>query len=235
MITLYRYGSFFGLPDASPFCFKAMMLLKIAGLEWKDDFGGLRKAPKGKMPYISDDGTIIADSTLIRFHIEDKYGFDFEAGLDEEQKGIAWSVEKMLEDHVYWILLNDRWCHDANFNKGPRKFFDSAPAPIRGFIANMVRKKLIKATKAHGMGRHTNAEIHKFGKKAVASVAAILGDKPYFMGETVCGVDATVYAFMETLGREGFDTPMIAEVASHKNLRAYLDRMQAEWFPQSGG
>ncbi len=231
MITLYRFGSFFGLPDASPFCFKTMVLLKIAGLEFKSDFTGMRKAPKGKMPYIVDDGKTITDSTLIRFHIEEKYGFDFEAGLSDEQKGIAWAVEKMLEDHVYWVLLNDRWCNIENFNIGARKFFDVAPAPIRSFIANMVRKKIVKASKAHGMGRHSDAEVHEFGRHAIASVASVLGDKPYLMGDKICGADATAFAFLESLGAKGFDTPMIDEVDAHENLRAYLDRMRKQWFP----
>ena len=35
MITLYTFGPFFGQPDASPFVIKAMLLLKMAGLDYK--------------------------------------------------------------------------------------------------------------------------------------------------------------------------------------------------------
>ena len=31
MITLYTFGPKFGLPDPSPFCMKALVLLKMAG------------------------------------------------------------------------------------------------------------------------------------------------------------------------------------------------------------
>ena len=89
MITLYTFGPYFGLPDASPFVTKAMLLLKIAGLAYSEDRGGYFKAPKGKLPYINDDGLIIADSTFIRFHVEKKYGFDYDAGLNAEQIGRA--------------------------------------------------------------------------------------------------------------------------------------------------
>jgi hypothetical protein len=37
MITLYTFGSYFGLPDRSPFVTKAMLLLKFAGLELSED------------------------------------------------------------------------------------------------------------------------------------------------------------------------------------------------------
>ena len=66
MITLYGFGPAFGLPDPSPFVTKAETLLKMAAVPYRTALGNLRKAPKGKLPYIDDDGAVIADSTLIR-------------------------------------------------------------------------------------------------------------------------------------------------------------------------
>src|SRR4051812_24609446 len=63
------------------------MLLKLARLAYRVDTGGFRKAPKGKLPYIDDDGTIVADSTFIRLHLERKHGIDFDAGLDADAAG----------------------------------------------------------------------------------------------------------------------------------------------------
>ena len=122
MITLYIFGPWFGLPDGSPFVTKAMILLKLAGLEFSEDRGGYFAAPKGKLPCIDDAGEKIADSTLIRLHIEKKYGFDFDAGLSAEQKAVGWAVEKMCEDHVYWLVLGDRWLDDRHFRAGAGAF-----------------------------------------------------------------------------------------------------------------
>lgn len=80
MITLYTFGPAFGLPDPSPFVTKAEMLLKLAGLPYQTNTKGFRKAPKGKLPYIEDAGTIIPDSTFIRWHLEQKYHVDFDRG-----------------------------------------------------------------------------------------------------------------------------------------------------------
>src|SRR4051812_34985769 len=87
MITLYAFGPAFGLPDPSPFVTKAEMLLKLAGLPYRTDTGGFRKAPKGKLPYIDDDGTIVADSTFIRFHLERKHGIDLRRRVEPRAKG----------------------------------------------------------------------------------------------------------------------------------------------------
>jgi hypothetical protein len=61
MITLYTFGPYFGLPDASPFVIKAMLLLKFAGLDYREDRGGFRKAPKGKLPKFPYAGVRYAD------------------------------------------------------------------------------------------------------------------------------------------------------------------------------
>ena len=126
MITLYTFGPLFGLPDPSPFVMKAEMLLKLAKLEYQASTKGFLRAPKGKLPYIDDDGTIVADSTLIRLHLEQKYGIDFDRGLSPRDRGIAWAAEKMLEDHLYWVLVYWRWMNDANFERGPGATSSSA-------------------------------------------------------------------------------------------------------------
>ncbi len=233
MITLYKFGPHFGLPDASPFCVKAELLLKISGLEYETDIGGFNKAPKGKQPYIHDDGEVIADSTFIRLHIEDKYGFEFDAGLDDRAAGIAWAAEKMCEDHLYWVAINERWINDTNFNRGPRKFFDAAPALIRPLVTRSVRKKVKNNAKAHGLGRHATREIHILAERAIAALAGILGDNKYLMGDKICGADATVSAFLDCLSCKHFETPVIAMVESRKNLADYRDRMRREWFPDT--
>ena len=123
MITLQVFGPGFGLPDPSPFCMKADILLQMSGLPHERKIGNMRRAPKGKLPLIIDAGEIVADSTFIRLHLERKYGIDFDKGLTPEQRGIAWAVEKMLEDHLYWFVVSERWANDSNFNRGPLQFF----------------------------------------------------------------------------------------------------------------
>ena len=61
----------------------------MSGQPFRADTGGFNKAPKGKLPYIDDDGQKIADSTFIRRHLESKYGIDFDQGLSAEQRAIA--------------------------------------------------------------------------------------------------------------------------------------------------
>lgn len=231
MITLYTFGPFFGSPDASPFVMKGEMLLKIAGLPYETSTRGFTRAPKGKLPYIKDGDAIIADSTLIRLHLEKKYGFDFDRGLSERDKGVAWNVEKMLEDHLYWVMVYWRWMIDENFDRGPRHFFDRAPALLRPLICAMVRKKVRANLHGHGIGRHSDVEKSALADRGVQALSQVLGDNRYLMGDQVCGADATAFAFIAGGLPEVFVSPLQKKLAGTPNLVAYHDRMMAEFFP----
>ena len=231
MITLYTFGSFFGLPDPSPFVMKAEMLLKLSGLPYQTNTRGFTKAPKGKLPYIEDGGALVADSTHIRLYLERKYGIDFDKSLSPREKGIAWTTDKMLEDHFYWHLIYWRWMNDPNFERGPKAFFNRAPAIIRPFVVKAVRKRIRGNLHAHGLGRHSEAENNVTGARALESLAQILGDNKYFLGATPCSADATVFAFVAGTLCQTFESPLRTALAGMSNLVAYNNRMMTEFFP----
>jgi glutathione S-transferase len=231
MITLATFGPAFGLPDPSPFVTKAEVLLKMSELPFTAKPMGVRKAPKGKLPYIEDDGQLIADSTFIRLHLERKYNIEFDRGLTPAQKGAAWATEKMLEDQFYWVIVSERWLDDANFAKGPAMFFSSIPAPIRPIIVRVVRRGLRKTLLAHGLGRHNEKEIQELGERAIMAVADQLGSNEYLTGSQPCGADATVYAFMSGALCTRFDSKMRPYVAQQSNIVRYCERMRDKFHP----
>jgi glutathione S-transferase len=234
MITLFTFGPGFGLPDPSPFVTKAEMLLKIAGLPYRTDPSGFNKAPKGKLPYIDDEGERIADSTFIRLHLEKKYGVDFNRGLDAAQRATAWAFEKMAEDNLYWSVMDARWIDDANFDKGPRGFFARVPAPVRPFVVAMVRRQVRKTLHAQGTGRHSPDEIVALATRGIDAISDYLGQKPFFMGAEATGVDATMFAFTAGMLCPAFETPLRTAAERHDNLRRYVSRMTARYYPELG-
>lgn len=232
MIELHAFGPGFGLPDPSPFCIKAELLLKLSGLPYERKRGNMRKAPKGKLPMIVDDGETIADSTLIRLHLERRHGVDLDKGLTPEQRGAAWAVEKMLEDHVYWMIVQERWAVDANFDRGPRHFFNVVPAPLRPIVIGMVKRKVRQNLQAHGMGRYSAAERLELAQQAIGAVSAVLGERRHLMRDEPCWADATVGAFLIAGLSPVFESPLREVIESHPNLTAYAARVRAAYFPE---
>jgi glutathione S-transferase len=231
MITLYGSSAHFGLPEASPFVMKTAILLKMAGLDYKAGSSDFKKAPKGKIPFIDDNGTLIADSTFIRFYLEEKYKIDFDKGLSNEQKAIGWATEKLCEEQLYWTIVQDRWMDEVNFQKGPMEFFKEAPALIRPLIATIVKKKISKTLHAQGTSRFSQEERNILTERTINSISTILGTKPWLLGDAPSAADASVAAFISGALCPLFDTYMFKTVKEHPNLIAYRDRAFKIFFP----
>ncbi len=231
MLTLNVFGPYFGLPDGSPFCIKALMLMKLSGLKYETTKMSFRKAPKGKAPYLQDGNVLIADSHFILKHLESKHGIDFSAGYSKEDVAESWAVARMLEEHFYFLSMNVRWLDDKNFWKGPYQFFDDAPAPIRKLIAGVVRKKVRKTHNLQGLGRHTAEERLELAKGDIDATETMLGNKKYFLGDRVTGADASVFAFLWAGGCSFFESPIGDYIRTRPVIMSYITRMRDEFFP----
>jgi glutathione S-transferase len=232
MITLYAFGSNFGLPDPSPFVMKTEIHLKMAKLGYRREQTGPQGAPKGKLPYIDDDGVLVADSVFIRAYLEKTYAVDFDAGLNDTQKALAWTVERMIEDHLYWIMVHARWANDANFAKGPAHFFDGAPEAVREAIRQEGRKGVMAILHGQGIGRHSVAEIGDIAEQSFSALSRLLGDKPYLTGQRPCGADASLFGLVAGVLTPLFETPVRRAAERHENLVNYRDRMMARYYPE---
>jgi glutathione S-transferase len=228
MITFYGFGSAFGLPDPSPFVMKSEIQLKMAGVPYRFERGAPPAAPKGKIPFIRSGAHRVGDSTFIRAHIEKEYGFDFDSGLRAEQRALAWAVERMLEDHLYFAILAARWLDDENWEKGPSHFFDGAPEGVAQASREQVRRTL----HGHGIGRHREDEIAELGGRSLASLSTLLGDKPFLFGDAPCGADATAFAFAAAALTPFFESALRKRAESHPNLASYCERSMRRFYPE---
>ena len=233
MITLFGFGPSMGLPETSPYVTKTEVQLKMAGLEYrKDTTTTFSRAPKGKLPYIEDDGQLIADSTFIRGYIQKKYGVDLDAGLSVRQRGEAWAVERMVEDHLGWVAMYAFWLMPENFAKGPAHFFDGAPEAVRAKLREDALARVTAAVHAHGIGRHNEDEIFRLGSLSLLALSEILDDRPFITGDKPCGADATVFAFTSRIVGPFIDSPLRQAALKHTNLVDYAGRMMRTYYPE---
>ncbi|MHB1056351.1 MAG: glutathione S-transferase family protein [Rhodanobacter sp.] len=233
-LTLYATRLGFGLPDTSPFVLKTEVQLKMAGLAYDRASAIPPQAPNGKLPFIDDHGEVVSDSTFIRAHVERKYGVDLDAGLDAQQRAQAWAIERLLEDHLYFAMVWFRWIDPDNFAKGPAHFADAAPQAERAALREQMQARKAAELQAQGLGRHAPQRIAELGRRSIDALAELLGDKPYFMGESPTGVDATAFGMLACVGTPFFDTPLRRTAEAHANLAAYVARMMARYYPRHG-
>ena len=232
MITLYGFGTGFGLPELSPFVTKTEVQLKMADLAYQKLKAMPPASPKGQLPYIDDEGESVADSTFIRAHIERKYGFDFDDGLDEPQRAQAWAVERMIEHHIYWALVGTRWVDRQNFDKGPAHFFDAAPEDRRQELRDTARTAVAGSYRLSGLGRHAPEETLELASRSLSALSVLLGGKLYLMGNKPCGADATAFGALAGLMTPFFDSPLRRRAMQYADLTDYVDRMMELFYPE---
>ncbi len=177
MITLYGSFPAFGLPQASPFVMKTEVQLKMAEIPYRLERGSRDDGPKGKIPYIVEAHQKIGDSTFIRDYIEKTHGIDLDRGLTPDMRARSWAIERMLEDHLYWAIVHDRWMDDHNFTIGPAHFFDTMPFALRDETRAEARRHVGAMLVGQGLGRHSKEEITDLACRSIAALAALLGNK----------------------------------------------------------
>ena len=229
MIIVHGFGPYFGMPEGSPFVMKTMIQLELAGLEYEHRASGVAGAPAGKVPYIEDEGKVITDSTLIRRHIERKYEIDLDAGLTRQLRAVAWSIEKMAEDHLYFALIDLRWRDDRNFETGPARFFDRVPMPLRALVRRIARARMKNTLHLQGTSRLPRAVVEENAGRDIDALATLLGDSGYLMGDAPTAVDGFIYGILSNLLVPIFETGLRRRIESQTNLVAYVERMRARF------
>ncbi|MDH4288663.1 MAG: glutathione S-transferase N-terminal domain-containing protein, partial [Aquincola sp.] len=153
MIKLFQFAPAFGLPNASPFCMKMETYLRMAGLPFElVNSGDVMKAPKHKLPYIDDGGNVVADTTFIIEYLKGRYGDPLDAALSPLERALATAFQRLIEENLYWAVVQTRWADDAGWARTRVAFFGAMPAPLRWFVPALARRGVLGEMRGHGMG-----------------------------------------------------------------------------------
>ncbi len=233
MITLYQFEPALGLPNASPFCMKVENYLRMAKLPYQAplvslfDFG---KAPKGKMPYIDDDGKVVADSSFIIEYLKQTHGDPLDGWLSPVQRAQALALQRLMEEDLYWAVVHTRWIDPVGWELTREAFFGKLPVPLKWVVAPLARRGMGKQLHGHGMGRHSAQEIAAIGARDITALADFLDDKPYFMGDAPCSLDAIAYAFLANLVWVPLESALKRHALQYPQLLAYCERMRERYY-----
>lgn len=233
MITLHQFGPAFTLRTASPFGLKLEAYMRLSGIPYRvEDFAGNpSKAPKGKIPYITDDdGRKLGDSALIIEHLVEKYGDKLDAHLTPAERAAGHALRRMTEEGLYFAILYSRWIDDAGFAVVGPVFFATMPAPLRPVVGLLVRRSTRNTLLAQGTGRHTPEQVYALGRADLQALSDALGDKPFFLGEKPTSYDAAIYGALHNLMKVPTGTPLTAFACALPNLVAFCERVTKRCF-----
>jgi len=237
MITLYRFKSAWGLPDLSPFCVKVENYLRMTGVPFECALGDARKAPKQKLPYIDDGGTLIDDSRDIIDHFEAKLENPLDRGLSEADRALTVAFRALLESEAYFYAVYVRWQLDAGWKVCRpvlREYGIDAGIPrfLLPLVLPMIRKGMLRSLWGQGAGRYTRAQIEARLSANIAAVSSQLGQNRYFLGDQPRTIDATVLAFIWSLLDAPFESPVRDHARQLGNLVAYCTRLRETYYAE---
>jgi glutathione S-transferase len=226
MIRLYQYAPAWGM-NVSPFTLKLETWLKLSNIDYQTvTLRTPGKSPKGKLPFIQDeDGTQIADSTLIIDHLKRTRKIDPDHELTERQRAEAISLQRLFEDHFYFIGLYSRWIDPIGWAKVKPAFFGSLPPGVRDIVAGLVRRQIRRDLRGQGTGRHSQADIYAMGQADLRAIAVHLGNRSYFFGDGPTTIDAIAYGFLASLYFVPVETELKRIALEFDNLRLYCERL----------
>ncbi|MBL7542758.1 MAG: glutathione S-transferase family protein [Bdellovibrionaceae bacterium] len=222
MIKLHQYPAVWGLPSLSPFCIKVEAYLRSKKIPYRVIVEkNPAQGPKGKMPFIQDGKNIVPDSTFI---------LDYLDSSRTSGQGIA--IQRMLEEHLYFILLYSRWIDSNGFAVLTRDFESMFPFLLGKPILRFLRYRLRRQAFFQGIGRHTADEVYELGRQDICALSEILSDRTYFAGDEFSKLDATIYAFLITVIKQPIESELKKAVLAQKNLVSYSHRIERILFPE---
>lgn len=233
MIKLTVYPASFEEPTASPFCMKAMCMLHASGLPHEIvETADPRSAPKQKLPFIEIDGSQIPDSEQIRACLEVAADIDFDEGLSVRERAVSRALIRMVEEHVYFAIVADRWAEDDNWEHVRKAFFADVPAIIRGFVTRQVRKDALRRLNGQGMGRHSAEERFDRARRDIIAIREVLGDKPFLFGDAPTAADFSVVPMLRASIVTPEPKPLSNFITSDAVLMDYVTRGTDRMYPK---
>lgn len=215
----------------SPFCGKLLLYLKLREIPFEkrtDKFPG----PREQLPYIELNGEIICDSDNI-IQILDQH---FPPKKEEKmiaispspmQSAIATSIQRIIEDSLYFRLVYFRWATKEGWSDIRIRFFKHMPIFIRWFIRIVARRSVKDRIYRQGTLRLSPEEIQNHVERDINALATFLGNQSFFFGtKQPTLVDIMVYATIHMFDSIYENCPLEVEMKKHENLIQFCDRMK---------
>ena len=220
----------FGMRNVSPFCLKIEMLMASLDLDFDlDEEADPRKAPKGKLPFlVIDGGRRLADSELIAEYLDELTGGGVYGRYSAEQKASGFALTRLVEDHLYWILVASRWLDDAWWPNVIEGFFGVFPAPLRPLITRLARRQVRQTYHLQGLGRHSLEEQRGFAERDLRALSGLVAHSGALDASNPGYFDFTLAGFLAGVFDQKPPTWVNELADDHADLRDYAEAVQAK-------
>ncbi|XP_062569153.1 failed axon connections homolog isoform X2 [Saccostrea cucullata] len=212
-------------PSLTPFAVKLETYLRMAKVPFQNEFdSGTNKSSKGKMTWIEYNGEEVADSEFCIKYINKTFNIDLDKDFTDEERAIAYSLQKVAEEYFYWTFVLSRWVYD----EGNRL---TKYIKIPWILRKLMKRASAKQANAQGLGRHSQEEVETIIVECLTNFSNFLGKKKFFLGEKPCQSDCAIFGIFSQCYWHEFGSFIEQEFKKFENLCGYCERMKAEFWP----
>jgi glutathione S-transferase len=224
VIRLHVFASSWAI-NPSPFCLKIETYCRLAKIPFDLVPSMPFRAPRGKLPFMTDGKRVVPDSGLIIEHLARTRGIDLDARLDSDQRAIGHLVRRTCEESLYFVLVYSRWIDPAGWQVVEPVFFGSLPPVVRTIVPVLARRGVRRSLIGQGYGRHRIEEVYALGGADLAAIAGVLGKSKFAAGPQPSSFDAGVYGVLANIIAAPVDTPLKQAALRHPELCDYVSRV----------
>ena len=226
MLTLYSYPELFGVADNNGYGLKVFALLRLCDVPFRHEhILDASSAPRGQLPYITDDGETIGDSDTIIAYLIRKYGLTIDAALAGSQRDTDHLITRMLDD-LYWVMSYSRWKDERCWPAFCAALLKEHPSLTE---AGLLKAREFNLQRYHfqGVGRYAPDAVFARGLADLRVLANLVPASGYVHGPKPTSIDAAIYGFIANIFFYDIDTPLKRYVSSNPNLVRHCKAIHA--------
>jgi len=231
MIYLVQFPVSPTIRSISPFALKLETYLRLKNVPYEPVYSQ-KSSIKGQSPYVELNGEQIPDSNVIIKEFEKRGITKPDENLDTSQKAVNHLATVAVENHTCIASLH--WRYGFNMPEFYDKLLDPYFMKVWSLqvFRYLVPKGMLLRTKLHGLGRHSLDEVAEFSYQDLDALSTLLGDKPFFNGESPTTIDCTIFGHLVQFVYLPLDIPQKAYIKENcPNLAQFVDRMRETFWP----
>jgi glutathione S-transferase len=226
MLTLYSYPELFGVADNNGYGLKVFAFLRLCGVAFRHEhILDASRAPRGQLPYITDDGDTVGDSDAILAYLTRKYRLTIDDALSPAQRDTDHLVTRMLDD-LYWVMSYSRWKDDRYWPQFRDALLRQHPNLT---AADLQKAREYNSQRYHyqGIGRYPPDAALARGIADLRVLANLIPSSGYLHGPRPTSIDAGIYGFIANIFFYDIDTPLKQFVGTHDNIARHCKAIHA--------
>jgi glutathione S-transferase len=226
MLTLYSYPELFGVADNNGYGLKVFAFLRLSGVAFRHEhILDASRAPRGQLPYITDDGDTVGDSATILAYLTQKYRLTIDDALSQAQRDTDHLITRMLDD-LYWVMSYSRWKDDRYWPAFRDALLRQHPNLL---AADLQKAREYNFQRYHyqGIGRYPPDAALARGLADLRVLADLIPPAGYMHGPRPASVDAGIYGFIANIYFYDIETPLKQFVVAHDNMVLHCKAIHA--------